>query len=159
MASSGAARQAPTHVRAHERWRTGQLRSHDARISLVGRAPGRIPAPRVGEATHKTLSYFFDRTFSMVKEVIIPKRGSGGGCNAPWDMQQVLNTALKSQNSPVEMVWQWQNFNWAEWFKELKAVTKEFTAYCSYRHWVYEVPLCLPICHLSPKRALCPTCK
>lgn len=82
---------------------------------------------------------YCDRTFSMVKEVILPKRGAGGGCNAPWDMNEVLTAALKSQRGPVELVWQWRNFNWSAWFKQMKAITKEFGSYCEYRHWVYEV--------------------
>ena len=38
-----------------------------------------------------------DRANSMHKEVMTPKRGAGGGCQAPWDMDAVVKEALKSQ--------------------------------------------------------------
>lgn len=82
---------------------------------------------------------YSDRTYSMIKEVIVPKRGASGGCEAPWDMEQILKTALKSQRGPVELSWQWQNFDWHNWFKEMKAIDKDFGGYNDYRHWVYEV--------------------
>lgn len=85
---------------------------------------------------------FTDRTFSMVKEKIFPKRGVGSGCNAPWEMQRILQDALKSQNhgsASVELVWQWQNFDWHNWFKDMKAIDSNFGFFSDYRHWVYEV--------------------
>lgn len=80
-----------------------------------------------------------DRTYSMIKEVIHPKRGTGGGCDAPWDMQNVVKQALKSQRGSVELVWQWQNFNWSNWFKDAKAIDRDFGGFSDYRHWVYQV--------------------
>lgn len=82
---------------------------------------------------------YCDRTFSMIKEVIFPRRGAGGGCNAPWDMKLVLDAALKSQRGDIELVWQWQNFNWTSLFKDLKAIHKDFGSFNQYRHWLYEV--------------------
>ena len=40
---------------------------------------------------------FADRVNSMVKEVIWPQRGTGGGCAAPWDFEDVMKQALKTQ--------------------------------------------------------------
>ena len=39
---------------------------------------------------------FADRCNSMVKEVIAPKRNASdkGGCQAPWDMERIVNKAL-----------------------------------------------------------------
>lgn len=82
---------------------------------------------------------FADRTFSMLKETIFPKRGADGGCEAPWDLEKKLLKALKSQNAPVELVWQWQNYDWAKWFKDMKAIDRDFGTFSGYRHWVYEV--------------------
>lgn len=85
---------------------------------------------------------YSDRTFSMIKEVIRPTRGAGGGCDAPWEMAAVLEKALKSQKGVVELAWQWQNFDWTAWFKRLKAIDPNFGVYDEYRHWVYEVRSC-----------------
>lgn len=82
---------------------------------------------------------YADRTFSMIKEVVAPKRGNEGGCNAPWDMQKVLEVALKSQKGPVELAWQWTNFDWHAWFKSMNAISKDFGQFSMFRHWVYEV--------------------
>lgn len=83
---------------------------------------------------------FADRTFSMLKEVIAPKKGAGGGCPAPWDMEQILHKALKSQKGNIELTWHWQNWNWHAWLKDHKAISKEFGGgIIEYRHWVYEV--------------------
>lgn len=112
---------------------------------------------------------YCDRTYSMIKEVILPKRGAGGGCCAPWDMEGVLNAALKSQRGPVELVWQWQNFHWSSWFKNMKAITADFGSYNDYRHWVYEVthalhtgpvPVCVCVCcaHLYCLEVHVPRC-
>ena len=38
-----------------------------------------------------------DRVNSMVKEVMVPKRGGGTGVKAPWDMEEVVKNALESQ--------------------------------------------------------------
>lgn len=75
----------------------------------------------------------------MIKEVVAPKRGNEGGCNAPWDMQKVLEVALKSQKGPVELAWQWTNFDWHAWFKSMNAISKDFGQFSMFRHWVYEV--------------------
>lgn len=85
---------------------------------------------------------FCDRTFSMVKEAIFPKRGTGGGCHAPWDMHGVLKQALKTQRGDVELVWQMQNLDWTKWFKGMKAIHGDFGSYSDYRHWLYEVCFC-----------------
>lgn len=84
---------------------------------------------------------YADRTFSMIKEVITPKHGVGGGCPAPWEMKQILDKALSSQKGRVELAWQWQNFDWGAWFKKAKAISTDFTMFSNYRHWVYEVSL------------------
>lgn len=75
----------------------------------------------------------------MIKEVIVPKRGVGDGCRAPWDMEKVITQALKSQKGQGELVWQWQNFDWGNWFKDQKAIHKDFGSFSEFRHWVYEV--------------------
>ena len=38
-----------------------------------------------------------DRANSFHKEVMTPKRGTGGGCKAPWEMDSVVKKALQSQ--------------------------------------------------------------
>lgn len=38
-----------------------------------------------------------DRVNSMVKEVMQPKRGAGGGCKAPWCMEDIVKKALETQ--------------------------------------------------------------
>lgn len=84
---------------------------------------------------------FADRSFSMLKEKIFPKRGAGGGCYGPWEMRDKLEDALKSQaqRASVELVWQWSNLNWTSWFKQMKAIHRDFGGFSDYRHWVYEV--------------------
>jgi hypothetical protein len=42
-----------------------------------------------------------DRVNSMVKEVMCPKRGVGGGCAAPWEFEAVMKRALRSQSGAV----------------------------------------------------------
>lgn len=93
---------------------------------------------------------YADRTFSMIKEIIWPKRGVGGGCEAPWEMEKVIQAALKSQKGHIELAWQWQNFNWTQWFKDMKAIHKDFSSFSKYRHWVYEVSCVVP--RLDSKR-------
>jgi hypothetical protein len=39
-----------------------------------------------------------DRANSMLKEVMVPKRGAGLGVKAPWDMEAAVMKALKSQS-------------------------------------------------------------
>ena len=77
-----------------------------------------------------------DRVNSMVKEQIWPQRGSGGGCMAPWDMEEIMLKAVKSQTGRTEFAWHWQNCN----FKTLYDghFDKDFGYYKDYRYWVYE---------------------
>lgn len=82
---------------------------------------------------------YADRTFSMIKEVVVPKRGTGGGCSAPWDMEKILQHALKTQKGNIELAWQWQNIEWGKWFDDQKAIHKDFVYFSEFRHWVYEV--------------------
>ena len=41
----------------------------------------------------------------MVKEHIWPQRGTGGGCKAPWDMEEIIGNAVKSQQGRIEFAW------------------------------------------------------
>eukprot|EP00965_Chrysotila_dentata_P022105 731651-Pleurochrysis_carterae.AAC.3 len=44
-----------------------------------------------------------DRYHGMVKEVVAPEVGSGGGCMAPWDMESVVQKALRSHAGIPEL--------------------------------------------------------
>ena len=57
---------------------------------------------------------YADRCNSMVKEVIWPQHGTGGGCMAPWDMEPIVQKAMASQSGPVELGWHWNNFDFKE---------------------------------------------
>ena len=52
-----------------------------------------------------------DRYNSMLKNVIWPTRGSGGGCMAPMDMESIVRTAMKSQPGLPELAFHWTNFD------------------------------------------------
>ena len=77
-----------------------------------------------------------DRVNSMVKECIWPKKGTGGGCRAPWDMEDIVAKALKSQAGRTELAWHWQNCD----FKKLYDghFHSGFGFYKEERYWVYE---------------------
>ena len=83
-----------------------------------------------------------DRVNSMVKEVIWPKDGIGGGCMAPWDMQAVVEKAVRSQRGDCEFAWQWCNVDWRARYEG--HYHKEFAGYGSERLWVYEYDPNLP---------------
>eukprot|EP00965_Chrysotila_dentata_P010384 338257-Pleurochrysis_carterae.AAC.1 len=77
-----------------------------------------------------------DRVNSMVGEKIEPSRGVGGGCDAPWDMEDVIKRALESQSGETEMAWHWCNWEWRGWLKgHIQTELKDFS---SMRYWVYQ---------------------
>eukprot|EP00965_Chrysotila_dentata_P186145 6146031-Pleurochrysis_carterae.AAC.1 len=45
----------------------------------------------------------------MVREKVQPGRGVGGGCAAPWDMEEMVKRALDSQTGRMELAWHWTN--------------------------------------------------
>ena len=53
----------------------------------------------------------------MVKNVIWPMQGSGGGCLAPMDMEQIIQTAMRSQAGTPELAFHWTNFNFRSKFE------------------------------------------
>ena len=81
---------------------------------------------------------FADRVNSMVKEVIFPKGGTGGGCRSPWDFEEVVKRALKSQRGEPEFAWHLANTNWLSWFQDSNSIHKEFEDFTKQRFWVYE---------------------
>lgn len=82
---------------------------------------------------------YADRCNSMIKEVIHPKRGTEGGCAAPWDMEAVIKKAMRTQRGEVELAWHWHNFNWTKWFADQKLIHEDFGDFKDSRHWIYEV--------------------
>ena len=85
---------------------------------------------------------YADRVNSMVKEVMHPKSGSGGGCCAPWDMEDIVKKAVKSQNCAVEFGWQWCNLDWKARYKD--HFHSNFAGYGEERLWIYEYDPTLP---------------
>ena len=87
---------------------------------------------------------YADRVNSMVKEVIDPQRGSGGGCAAPWDFQAVIEKALASQSGKPEFAWHLNNTNWDAYFAACGCFHKDFGDFSDHRFWVYEYDPSLP---------------
>ena len=87
---------------------------------------------------------FADRVNSMVKEVIWPQRGTGGGCSAPWDFADVMKQALKTQRGTQEFAWHLNNTNWGKWFEDSHSIHKRFEDFSDHRFWVYEYDPNLP---------------
>ena len=85
---------------------------------------------------------YADRVNSMVKEVISPQRGSGGGCAAPWDFEAVVKQALKTQSGTPEFAWHLNNTNWERFFDG--CIHKDFADFSDHRFWVYEYDPSLP---------------
>ena len=53
----------------------------------------------------------------MVKEILWPRSGAlQGGCAAPWDLEKVINTALKTQKGSPELAWHLVNFDFDKYF-------------------------------------------
>ena len=69
--------------------------SHALHIELVSR--GAVNKLRWIRLHPKHSHNFADRVNSMLKETIWPKSGTGGGCNAPWDMEAIVHKSLASQ--------------------------------------------------------------
>ena len=86
-----------------------------------------------------------DRLNSMVKEQIWPQRGTGGGCMAPWDLDDIIQKALKSQQGRLEFGWHWQNLDWTQMYEG--HYHKDFAGFGSERYWVYEFDESLPQHH------------
>jgi len=59
-----------------------------------------------------------DRTFSMIKETVWPRSGAlEGGCAAPWDLERVIKTALKTQKGSTQLAWHLANFDFVHFFE------------------------------------------
>eukprot|EP00965_Chrysotila_dentata_P037200 1237431-Pleurochrysis_carterae.AAC.2 len=72
----------------------------------------------------------------MVGEQIAPTRGVGGGCQAPWDFDEIVKRALASQSGVPELAWHWCNWDWREWLSG--HIQREFKDFSHMRYWVYE---------------------
>lgn len=78
-----------------------------------------------------------DRMFSLLKEVIAPKRGgSNQGCSAPWDLDAILQRAMKTQTGRTELAWHLANWNFKSWFEG--CIDKDFGGISSVRYIIYE---------------------
>eukprot|EP00965_Chrysotila_dentata_P020064 663858-Pleurochrysis_carterae.AAC.1 len=72
----------------------------------------------------------------MVKEVVEPQSGAGGGCNAPWEMEAVVEKALASQHGRSEFAWHWTNWDFKHYFQG--HIDRDFHDYANQRVFVYE---------------------
>lgn len=86
-----------------------------------------------------------DRINSMCKEQIWPQKGSGGGCMAPWDMQDILQRAVQSQRGRFEFSWHFQNLDWQTFYEG--HIFPNFKDYSTMRYWEYEYDESLPDQH------------
>jgi len=58
-----------------------------------------------------------DRVHSMIKEILWPRSGAlEGGCASPWDLEQVIKTALKTQKGSPQLAWHLVNFDFDKYF-------------------------------------------
>jgi hypothetical protein len=108
--------------------------AHALHVELVSR--GAVNKLRWCRLIAKHSHNFADRANSMVKAVIWPQHGVGGGCEAPWDMKGIVEKAVQSQRGKVELGWHWNNFNWRERYKG--HISKDFSWYDTVRYWEYE---------------------
>ena len=83
-----------------------------------------------------------DRVNSMVKERIWPESGTGGGCMAPWDMEKIMQDAVKSQKGRFEFAMHWVNLDWRARYNGLFCAG--FEGYGAERLWKYEYDPSLP---------------
>ena len=67
-----------------------------------------------------------DRYNSMVKEVIWPQSGTGGGCLAPWNFWAIAQSALRTQQGVIETAWHWTNTNFVKWFADAHSINSNF---------------------------------
>ena len=88
-----------------------------------------------------------DRYNSMVKEVIWPQKGMGGGCSAPWDMEGVVEKALCTQTGKKELAWHWFNYDFRFAMKPLINPNFKFKHFSEFRLWEYEYDPELPEHH------------
>ena len=109
--------------------------THALNISLISRGIfNKITWIRLMPKHSHNLS---DRMNSLLKEVIEPKRGTHSqGCMAPWDMEEKLNKAMKSQSGLVEFGWHMANYDFKEFFKG--CISKELTGTSAARWFIYE---------------------
>ena len=84
--------------------------AHALHVELVSR--GAVNKLRWCRLIAKHSHNFADCANSMVKAVIWPQHGVGGGCEAPWDMKGIVEKAVQSQRGKVELGWHWNTFNW-----------------------------------------------
>lgn len=62
-----------------------------------------------------------DRLYSMIKDVIWPSRGSGGGCRAPLDLEPIIQRAMRSQSGQPELAFHWVNYDFRTKFEGTRA--------------------------------------
>jgi hypothetical protein len=84
-----------------------------------------------------------DRYNAMIKEVVQPRSGASdqGGCNAPWDLDAVIQRALRTQKGKVQLAWHLINFDFADFFK---GCIPDFEKFSQFRYWEYEYDPTLP---------------
>eukprot|EP00965_Chrysotila_dentata_P150037 4955475-Pleurochrysis_carterae.AAC.1 len=70
----------------------------------------------------------------MVKAVIAPESGAGGGCNAPWEMEGIVEKALASQHGQPELAWHMANWDFKDYFQG--HIEKEFHDYSDQRYFI-----------------------
>jgi len=56
--------------------------------------------------------------------VFYPKKGTGPGCNSPFEFESSLNKGLRGIPGGYETLWQLASFDWAKWFGS--CVSSEF---------------------------------
>jgi hypothetical protein len=108
--------------------------AHALHVELVSR--GVVNKLRWLRLQPKHSHNFADRANSMVKAVIWPQHGVGGGCEAPWDMAAITEKAMASQRGVVELAWHWNNFDWRA--RYAGHISKDFTNYGDVRVWEYD---------------------
>ena len=78
-----------------------------------------------------------DRVNSMIKETIWPRSGADrGGVQAPWDLEDVVSKALKTQKGWPQLAWQMANMDFKTWFKG--RYDRHFAQFSHFRYWEYE---------------------
>jgi len=108
--------------------------THAMHVELVSR--GAVNKLRWIRLVPKHSHNFADRANSMIKAVIWPQHGVGGGCHAPWDMKSIVENAMASQRGKVELAWHWNNFDWKSHYQG--HINKNFSFYGNVRLWEYE---------------------
>ena len=78
-----------------------------------------------------------DRCNSMIKEVIAPSKGErAAGCYAPWDLEEKVKTAMRTQHGTVNVAWHMGNYDFDKFFKG--CIDPNFGGASAARYYVYE---------------------